>query len=495
MGARVELRASSAAGKLVSGTDGTSFVAYDFELVECGGLADSTLHTFSMRYRDASRLHTVLSKAGGAFDRLEMHHPQFPPACARHLASKYAAPLTTKVGGCTADHYRNMRSEENRRIRAQELLHYWTQILLHVPDLWNEPELCAAIEVQSATASLMWVVVWQSLQPVATGLSEEESPSSADSLRLHIPPAHFRGWWLHDSRSESWDPMLRAMKLGFALRAIGRNINPDIEVWLLPACLAQSTYNSWVGGMLARCCYGRSMYCARLSACAHGQLYFTRTHFNVFGATFLGSNTDSFPLSGEEEIVMKDIPGQQPGKFSYKYSCDGATIRTWTWQWDDSGERRRWLTTSERRMEGDAESSFHEHVTFRRLDEPEKPDVKVERFMQRDCSGQRPLHAFPFARQALHDKQHLASPHAGAELQETPIVTTLPPPPTVQTLPRTVAPPMAPYGHGARGGVWEETCDQCGQLFAKRVVVQLLVAVFVVLVAFLVAELYQLRNS
>ena len=172
--------------------------------------------------------------------------------------------------------------------------------------------------------------------------------------------------------------------------------------------------------------WGWAGFCARLDAvltlmsrygravcravCANGltgcvvpvaQLFFTDTHFNVYGSTMLGANTDSFPLSGDEEVKFKDVPGlAQPAKFSYQCElCSGGErIRTWTYQWDAGGENRLHATISDRRFENPLASSFHERVIFRRFNCIENsvlPDVEIQRYMLRDVSELRALRPLP----------------------------------------------------------------------------------------------------
>ena len=86
-----------------------------------------------------------------------------------------------------------------------------------------------------------------------------------------------------------------------------------------------------------------------------------------------------------------DSPVDEPS--SYRYESDGVTIKTWFWVWHADGSAKKWLTTSERRLEGPpslSTQSFHEHVEFTVLDEPLTEPVCIERYMRRD-----PKHPHP----------------------------------------------------------------------------------------------------
>eukprot|EP01048_Picozoa_sp_COSAG05_P004121 COSAG05_NODE_211_length_13978_cov_75.030189_1_plen_410_part_00 len=333
-------------------------VVYEFELTKHGFLGSHVILAFSLRYTAALSLHRKLARSGGMLEQLGL----------QQLRDAFPPPY----------HMRNMLSIENRAMRAEQLLGYFRELLLSKPSVWLDPDLCAGLQVKSSIASVLWVVVHQRNDPGSDPELDPEPEPEHETLLRDLPttgkvgqgltvtsqrsgmatrdiPGHFAGWWCNDARSEDWDPMLKAMDLSWVVRQIGRNLNPDIEI------------------------------------------FFTETHYNVYGKTLLGANTDSFPLSGEEEIRLLAVPGQREsislitprtrfrticaityvmscmngclygpkprntgnkGKFSYKYWSDGQIVRTWTYQWTADHQQRRWLTLSERRLGAYA----HTHV-------------------------------------------------------------------------------------------------------------------------------------
>ena len=245
-------------------------VVYEFELTKHGFLGSHVILAFSLRYTAALSLHRKLARSGGMLEQLGL----------QQLRDAFPPPY----------HMRNMLSIENRAMRAEQLLGYFRELLLSKPSVWLDPDLCAGLQVKSSIASVLWVVVHQRNDPEFD--PEPEPEPEHETLLRDLPttgkvgqgltvasqrsgmatrdiPGHFAGWWCNDARSEDWDPMLKAMDLSWVVRQIGRNLNPDIEI------------------------------------------FFTETHYNVYGKTFLGANTDSFPLSGEEEIRLLAVPGQR----------------------------------------------------------------------------------------------------------------------------------------------------------------------------------------
>lgn len=308
-------------------------VVYKFELWKIQQRADGErmsakrIHQFGARYSALKAMHAVLSARQPA-------PPKFP--------SQYIL--------------RNMVSDmANRELRASELLAYLRAALLSDASVWEEEVIWATLGFDRLSAAVVAATMR------STPLSHPDVPTPA--LRSAPPPktarqqgtqdpgplpVHLCGRYVHDDRSDDWEPVLEAMGLPWIVRKVGRYLNPDVE------------------------------------------LYFTQTHFNVWGSTALGPNTDSFPLSGKEERLAdmsEGSPVEEP--MSYMCQTDGRTIKTWTWIWHADGKSKKWLTTSERCLEGSeppslSSPSFHERVTFFILDEPDRPPIHLNRYMVRD---------------------------------------------------------------------------------------------------------------
>ena len=231
--ARVELGLCSANGVRTNGS-----TEYAFELVKPhapGLLGRVVLHQFALRYSAARQLHLALAQSDGVAGRLGLSL-EFPPP----------------------NHTRNMTTTGNRSARASALLRYFRQLLLTHEAVWDDSGLCAALRCDRATATVLWVAVRQS-QVLSHPEPEPEPEFSFE--RLAVPPAEhpaepgsplggaipgrFRGWWMNDQRrSEDWEPMLKALGLGWFLRKVGRGLNPDVEVWArcLSRCVCQRSY-------------------------------------------------------------------------------------------------------------------------------------------------------------------------------------------------------------------------------------------------------------
>jgi hypothetical protein len=236
--------------------------------------------------------------------------------------------------------------------RRQELNHFWTGLiewLVHNENA-SAQGLLDTPPLQRMLAGATQIRAARKLQEPARGaiavlpaLATEQDAQDPGPL-----PVHLCGRYTHDDRSDDWEPVLEAMGLPWLVRKVGRYLNPDVE------------------------------------------LYFTQTHFNVWGSTALGPNTDSFPLTGKEERLAdmnEGSPVEEP--MSYMCQTDGRSIKTWSWVWHADGKSKKWLTTSERYLEGPeppslSSPSFHERVAFYILDEPDRPPIRLSRYMVRD---------------------------------------------------------------------------------------------------------------
>ena len=314
----------------------TKVVTYAYDLVKHDDLGNETLHTFSQRYSSLRALHESLDK-GGVFDRLAL--PLGDGVFASTFPSAYVM--------------RDMTKLDNRRHRSAELRAYLSALLLQSPGIWDEQDVRDELSVDAATASLIAVAIRQvqeaALQRAAAlELAEAEERAAAMSMKSveRNLPAHFRGTWVHDDRSDDLKPLLDAMGVGWLGLKVGHEDNPDIEI------------------------------------------YFSETHFVVFEDDAEGGTTSQFLLNGEEEESTRVVDGVTE-KISTKYWSNGEIVKTWTWLWHPNGKRKRWAIISERKVEGKSvlyAPSFSEHLCFLPLDNSAFPVVTLERFMKRDAS-------------------------------------------------------------------------------------------------------------
>eukprot|EP01046_Picozoa_sp_COSAG06_P058780 COSAG06_NODE_11924_length_1447_cov_1.089763_3_plen_219_part_01 len=214
------------------------------------------------------------------------------------------------------------RLNTGRQLRALELSAYLTAALLSDAAVWQEEVVQATLGLDSGSATEIVAMIWGQQQPelppaVHPELPSVDAPVTAETSAASTEqwaqecesgplPVHLCGRYTHDERSDDWEPVLEAMGLPWIVRKVGRYMNPDVE------------------------------------------LYFTKTHFNVWGKTALGPNTDSFPLSGKEERLAdmsEGSPVEEPMSYMCRTGAGGRTIKTWSWIWHADGKSKKWLTT------------------------------------------------------------------------------------------------------------------------------------------------------
>ena len=326
-------------------------VLFGFAVVDSGGVE---LHRFEARYSQLKALHDALHTRG-VFELYGVRHSggvlssTFPPAY----------------------HLKDMKTPENRAIRGAELQSYLSTLLLAHPGIWQQDELLDALNADQMTGITIATAIHQEMGGVSASV-EGDGPGEAQ----RTIPAHFRGRWLHDDRSDDVEPLVAAAGIGWLGHAVGQHRNPPLE------------------------------------------LFFTDTHLVVVEGDEdpeLDGNVTQFLLSGEEELCTRTVKGEEV-KVSTKYWSNGEVTKTWTWLWDPRGKKKRCAIVSERQVTGKSvlyAPSFAEHVCFLPLDSPTVPVVTLERHMSRDL--QHIPRALPGSLQARAWRpiKHVGTPRAG----------------------------------------------------------------------------------
>eukprot|EP01043_Picozoa_sp_COSAG02_P040740 COSAG02_NODE_3319_length_6948_cov_2.445759_1_plen_683_part_00 len=348
-------------------------VVFGFGVVDGGG---AELHRFEARYSQLRALHDKLHEQG-VFELFGVQHSggmfssTFPPSY----------PL------------RDMKTPENRAIRGAELQSYLSTMLLAHPGIWQQDEVLNALNVDQTTSVTVATAIHQEMGGVSGGAEGEGTLAGAAQRTI---PAHFRGRWLHDDRSDDVEPLVAAAGLGWMGHSAGPENNLPVELFFTDthfvvvegdenfelddkkARLAEAGVGAMTGkregtepGLVT------NTTCATLEVAAgmfHGEKEAVR------------GNVTLFLLSGEEEVCTRIVKGEEE-KISTKYWSNGEVIKTWTWLWGANGKQKRCAIVSERQVTGKSvlyAPSFLERVCFLPLDSPTVPVVTLERHMGRD---------------------------------------------------------------------------------------------------------------
>lgn len=325
-------------------------VLFGFAVVDSSGVE---LHRFEARYSQLKTLHDSLHDRG-VFELYGVQHSggvfssTFPPAY----------------------HLKDMKTPENRAVRGAELQSYLSTLLLAHPGIWQQDELLDALSADQMTGVTIATAIHQEMGGVSAS-AEDGSGAAQRTI-----PAHFRGRWLHDDRSDDVEPLVAAAGISWLGHAAGLHRNPPLE------------------------------------------LFFTDTHLVVVEGdedSELDGNVTRFLLSGEEEVCTQTVNGEK-AKVSTKYWSNGEVTKTWTWLWDPRGIKKRCAIVSERQVTGKSvlyAPAFAEHVCFLPLDSPTVPVVTLERHMTRDL--QHIPRALPGSLQerTWRPIKHVGTPRAG----------------------------------------------------------------------------------
>jgi hypothetical protein len=372
MGLRV-ISADGGAGRLMQDN---KTVVYAFAIVDGSADADEAvdgaaddedaLHRFEARYSQLKSLHDALHDRS-VFTTYDVPHS------GGMFSSTFPPPY----------HMKDMRTPENREIRAGELASYLSTLLLSHPGIWEQDEVRTALDADPSTAVTISTAIHQEMGGISGDASAGADAVVSAGAERNIP-AHFRGRWLHDERSDGLEPLVEATGVGWLGHKVGQETDPAIEIFFTETHLVviegdeepvlddrqAAQEESAVGAMM-----GESEGCVR-------------------------GKVTQFLLSGEEDVYTRIANGEEE-KVSTKYWSNGELTKTWTWLWHPNGKRKSWAIISERQVEGKSvlyAPSFSEHVCFLPLDNPTVPVVTLERYMSRD--SQHTPRAMPGALQA-----------------------------------------------------------------------------------------------
>ncbi len=349
-------------------------VVFGFSVVDGGG---AELHRFEARYSQLRALHDALH-VQGVFELFGVQHSggmfssTFPPSY----------PL------------RDMKTPENRAIRGAELQSYLSTMLLAHPGIWQQDDVLNALNVDKATGVTVATAIHQEMGGLSGGAEGEDTLAGAAQRTI---PAHFRGRWLHDDRSDDVEPLVAAAGLSWMGHSAGQEKNPPVELFFTDTHLVvvegdedlelddkkAGLAEAAVGAMTGK---KEGTEAGLVTNKTYATLEKVAGRFHGEKEGPVRGNVTLFLLSGEEEVCTRLVKGEEE-KVSTKYWSNGEVIKTWTWLWDPKGKQKRCAIVSERQVTGKSvlyAPSFKERVCFLPLDSPTVPVVTLERHMGRD---------------------------------------------------------------------------------------------------------------
>ena len=121
-----------------------------------------------------------------------------------------------------------MKTPENRAIRGAELQSYLSTMLLAHPGIWQQDEVLNALNADKATGVTVATAIHQEMGGVSGSGEGEDAVAGAAQRTV---PAHFRGRWLHDDRSDDVEPLVAAAGLGWLGHLAEQERNPPVELF------------------------------------------------------------------------------------------------------------------------------------------------------------------------------------------------------------------------------------------------------------------------